>query len=223
MKIEVYSDGSATIKTRPGGFGYVVVIDDKVEESGSGALPLATNNDAELEGAIAGLAAAKRIIYNNPRHFNSESTVTLVSDSEIVLGWVTGEYRFKQQDKMERYIELTKLVNQLRATTRWVEGHSGDKYNEECDRLANEARKSLLPPEEQKPKKEKKQKSEKTFRWNQPPTPVSQSEVWDQSVNKFVPLMQDMRTDKQLLLCAKDPFPFMRILIELMELEEARK
>lgn len=199
MKVEVFSDGSATVKTKPGGYGFVVVIDGKVEETGSGGLPLATNNDAELEGAIAGLKAAKKIIYDNPRHFNAESTVTLVSDSEIVLGWVDGTYRFKQESKMDRYIELSKLVNQLRVQTRWVEGHSGDQYNEECDRLANEARKALLPPEEQKPKKEKKSKVSTTFGWNKTPAPMPQSEIWDPSLNRFRPQDQDMRTDRDKL------------------------
>jgi hypothetical protein len=131
---------------------------------------------------------------------------------------------------MDRYIELTKLTNQLRVSTRWVEGHSGDQYNEECDRLANEARKALLPPEEQKSKKEKKAKVSKgEFRWNQKPPAAPQKEIWDTTTNKFKPEIQDMRTDRDKLRdLAKCSDPgqidiMVRVLAELVEREEARK
>ena len=58
MKIEVYTDGSATTSEKPGGWGYVIVIDGVKHSEGSGRMETATNNDAELEGAIMGLAAA---------------------------------------------------------------------------------------------------------------------------------------------------------------------
>jgi ribonuclease HI len=245
MQVEVYSDGSATIATKPGGYGYVVVIDGALEKTGSGAMPLATNNDAELEGAIQGLKAAKEIIYNNPRHFNAESSVTLVSDSQIVLGWVSGDLQFRQATKQDKYIELVQLVNQLRVKTRWVEGHSGDPWNEKCDELANEARKSLLPPEAVKPKKEKKKKQlsppegqlspstenncnpQVNFSWNQKPAPAPQTEVWDPTLHKFLPQQQDMRTDKEKLFAMTgvyiDTAVLIRVLQELVTREENRK
>jgi len=147
MKIEVYSDGSATVKTKPGGYGWVMVIDGVKVTEGNGHMPTATNNDAELEGALQGLAHVLKM-RNDGKIPIGTHEVILVSDSQIVLGWVTGEYRFKQRDKRHKYDQLMHVVRKLNVKTRWVEGHSGDTYNERCDRLANEGRKMYDEPKE---------------------------------------------------------------------------
>lgn len=147
MKLEIYSDGSATTNDKPGGYGYAIVVNDVLTKQGNGAVPNSTNNDMELEAAIQGLLQAKNIIYENPYQFDSDSVVTLISDSQLILGWITGRFQFKQQAKLEKYRQLMGLVMQLRVKTQWVEGHTGNKYNELCDQLANEARKTLIPQE----------------------------------------------------------------------------
>lgn len=154
MHIEVYSDGSATVATKPGGYGFVVVIDGTKRTEGSGQMLTATNNDAELEGAIQGLASVLKMIVDDPAAFPLGYEVTLVSDSQIVLGWADGTYRFKQKNKRNKFDQLMYLVKKLRVKTRWVEGHSGDDNNERCDKLANDARKLLVreEPKEKKPK-----------------------------------------------------------------------
>lgn len=137
MFVEVYTDGSASVNNKPGGYGWVIVVDGKKHSEGSGYMPIASNNDAELEAAINGLYAAKNLLeektLNNP-------TFTLVSDSQLILGWVTGRYSFRQEDKVSKFKELKLLAHLLDLKTRWVEGHNGDVYNERCDRLANQAR-----------------------------------------------------------------------------------
>lgn len=149
MKIEVYSDGSATIATKPGGYGWVLVIDGVKADEGSGYMQLASNNDAELEAAIQGLAHVLKMRVNNQIPIGAHEIV-LVSDSQIVLGWVTGAFRFKQKAKMQKFEQLQYLVRKLNVKTRWVEGHTGDEHNERCDTLANMARKGTT---EEKPKK----------------------------------------------------------------------
>lgn len=183
MKIDVYTDGSATVATKPGGYGYVIVIDGVKHSEGSGAMPLASNNDAELEAAIQGLKAVLMLRIKDPAKYGQNTDVTLVSDSEIVLGWANGTYRFKQKNKMEKYQALKSLVSRLYVGTRWVEGHTGDEHNERCDELANIARKDyirrsnvienekLVIEEMNKPPTldglpKKRAKKEKKFRWN---------------------------------------------------------
>jgi ribonuclease HI len=133
MTIEVYTDGSATTKDKPGGYGWVLVVDGEFHSEGSGSIPNATNNDAELEAALAGLVNAYKI---NPHKF----TVTLVSDSQIILGWTSGRYRFKQANKQHKYDALMRLKTMMPVETRWVRGHAGDQWNERCDKLAGAAR-----------------------------------------------------------------------------------
>lgn len=147
MKIEVYSDGSATIATKPGGYGYVIVFDGVKVSEGNGHMDKATNNDAELEGALQGLASVLKMRIDGKIPIGAHE-VTLVSDSQIVLGWVSGTYRFKQRDKRHKYDQLMHVVKKLNVKTRWVEGHSGDTHNERCDKLANEGRKMYDIPKE---------------------------------------------------------------------------
>jgi len=144
MQIEVYTDGSATVSSRPGGWAFVIVIDGKKHSECSGHMAGASNNDAEMEAAIQGLAAALKFI-NTSRQANSETSqvdfdVTLCSDSELIIGWTSGRYRFKQAEKIDKYNQLQFLAKRLKVQTRWVKGHSGDEHNERCDKLANEAR-----------------------------------------------------------------------------------
>lgn len=145
MKIEVYTDGSATVKGSPGGWASVVIVDGQKAKELYGHLESATNNDAELIAAIKGLEYALELSIGRG-DFDFELDVTLCSDSKLVLGWASGEYRFKQADKMVLYDALTRLAHKLKLQTRWIEGHSGDEHNERCDKLANMGRKKIMDP-----------------------------------------------------------------------------
>lgn len=152
MKIELYSDGSATTEDKPGGYGWVMVVDGKKHSEGNGYMPSASNNDAEIAAAIHGLAAVLKFLSSpevisaatipaEPGQAVSMPEVYLVSDSKLVLGWADGSYRFKQLAKIDKCHKLRELMRRLNAKTRHVYGHTGDEHNERCDQLANAARK----------------------------------------------------------------------------------
>ncbi|HXN74866.1 MAG TPA: RNase H family protein, partial [Candidatus Acidoferrum sp.] len=111
MEIQIYTDGSATTNDKPGGYAWVMVVDGVKHSEGSGHLPLASNNDAELEAAIQGLRNARMSFGIPPDHFKEPIVFTLVSDSKLVLGWTNGSYAFRQEDKKEKYAQLQLLVN----------------------------------------------------------------------------------------------------------------
>ena len=94
-----------------------------------------------------GLAHALQYINANVVGFTTgvvRPLVTLCSDSEIVLGWVSGRYRFKQIQKITKYESLRYLVKRMSVLVRWVEGHTGDTWNERCDQLAGVERKLAM-------------------------------------------------------------------------------
>lgn len=153
MQIDVYSDGSATTAEKPGGWAYVITVDGKKVAECAGHSPTATNNDMELEAAIQGLTALVKLRVLEPSY--KEGKATLVSDSQLVLGWASGRYKFKQMEKIEKYNQLRKVVDHLKADTRWVRGHSGDEHNERCDKLANAARRGITDTQERAEKKAK--------------------------------------------------------------------
>ncbi len=146
VKIEIYADGSGTIAARPIGYGWVMVIDGVTHSEGNGHKKSGTNNDAEMEAAIAGLTAVLKYCMNIYPDFKAKPEaqnlpidlqVTLCSDSQITLGWANGTYKFKQEAKYARFEILKELVKRLAAQTKWVRGHSGQEQNERCDELAN--------------------------------------------------------------------------------------
>ena len=141
VKIEVYSDGSGNTFNSDGGYGWRIVIDGALHSEGSGYLGSATNNVAELTAAIEGLKAAEIYIGANKLQ-PTDVEVVLISDSQLVLGYASGRYQCKALHLTVLYIEVRRLYQILKASTRWVKGHSGDEHNEGCDKLAKCARQS---------------------------------------------------------------------------------
>lgn len=137
MKIDVYSDGSGNTFDSDGGWGFRILVDGVHLVDGSGYLKSATNNVAELTAAIEGLTAAQNYITNMKPE---KPEVTLISDSQLVLGYASGKYQCKAVHLGQLYIKVKKLYKDLNATTKWVKGHSGDEHNEACDLLAKTAR-----------------------------------------------------------------------------------
>jgi ribonuclease HI len=135
MHVEIYTDGSATIATLPGGWGFVILVDGIKHTEASGHLTKATNNVAEITAAISGL----EYVLNSPSLACAEQ-ITLVSDSQLVLRYATGEYTCRKPHLVPLYCKLRQLHNKLQIKTRWVKGHAGDTYNEQCDLLAKAAR-----------------------------------------------------------------------------------
>lgn len=137
MLVEVYTDGSGTSFGSPGGWAFVVVVDGTKVHEASGAEQDATNNTMELRAAVEGLKYVK----SNPAYQGAD--IKLISDSQLVLGFATGRWECKKYHLALLAGQLNGLFKSLGAQDKWVRGHTGDKYNEECDKLAGEARQSL--------------------------------------------------------------------------------
>jgi ribonuclease HI len=142
VKIEIYADGSGNTFDSDGGYGWRLIVDGVFHSEGSGYLPSATNNVAEITAAIEGLNAASTWLSRPEILAQSPHSVVLVSDSQLTLGYANGSYKCKALHLTSLYIQLKKVYQSVGATTRWVAGHSGDEHNEACDKLAGEARKS---------------------------------------------------------------------------------
>jgi len=139
MDVDIYSDGSGNTQTKNGGWAYRILIDGKLVAEDSGHIKDATNNSAELRGAIEGLKKALEICKN----LSDKKTYSLISDSKLVLGYADGTYSCKAQHLITLYLELKELSSKLNLQTTWVKSHSGDLNNEACDKLAKSARKNV--------------------------------------------------------------------------------
>lgn len=134
MLIEIYSDGSSDGKTGGvGGWAFVVLVDSVKVHENSGVEQNATNNTMEIMGAIQGMEYVHT-------HYPQCKDITVISDSQLVLKFATGEYTVKKPHLIPYVIRLRKVFKLLNAKTRWVKGHNGDEHNERCDELAKAAR-----------------------------------------------------------------------------------
>jgi ribonuclease HI len=115
----------------------------------SGGYRLTTNNRMELMGAIMALEALK-----------ARCKVTLHTDSQYVVnsvekGWAQQWRRngWRKPDKQmamnpDLWERLLDLCSGHDVKFVWVRGHNGNKENERCDALANQAQvKKDLPPD----------------------------------------------------------------------------
>ena len=128
MKARLSTDGGARGNPGPAAFGYVLEAENgTVLEARSEAIGIATNNVAEYRALIAGLARAAEL---------GVSDLEVVSDSELLVKQMRGDYRVKNEALRELSLEAARLARKLgRVTYRAVRRES----NTLADRLVNEA------------------------------------------------------------------------------------
>ena len=128
MKAKLSTDGGARGNPGPAAFGYVLEAEDGTVLAAQGErIGIATNNVAEYSALIAGLEKALEL---------AVSEVHVVSDSELMVKQMTGEYRVKNEALRELSLRAGRLERQFdsvsyRAVRR--------EHNELADRLVNEA------------------------------------------------------------------------------------
>lgn len=131
-EITIYTDGAASGNPGPGGYG-VVLISGKHRLEKSAAFRLTTNNRMELMAVIEGLESlkipgSKVVVYTDSRY---------VADS-VEKGWVFQweSKAFKKKKNPDLWIRFLKIYRKHDVRFVWVRGHSNNKENEICDRLA---------------------------------------------------------------------------------------
>jgi ribonuclease HI len=128
VKARLYTDGGARGNPGPAAAAYVLETDDGHVLAALGeAIGVATNNVAEYRALVAGLAKALELGVDD---------VEVVSDSELLVKQMNGEYRVKNAALVELSLEASHLARELgRVRYRAVRRVE----NELADRLVNEA------------------------------------------------------------------------------------
>ncbi len=128
MKALLYTDGGARGNPGPAAFGFVLESEDGTVLAAEGhAIGIATNNVAEYSGLVAGLRRALEL------HIPQ---VEVVSDSELMVKQMRGEYRVKNDALRDLYAEASRLARQIGSVEY---RHVLRAHNELADRLVNEA------------------------------------------------------------------------------------
>ena len=128
MSAKLSTDGGARGNPGPAAFAYVLEAEDGTLLASHGeTIGVATNNVAEYSALIAGLEKAHELGLRD---------VEVVSDSELMVKQMRGEYRVKNEALRELSSRAARLARQIGSVTYTAVRR---EHNELADRLVNEA------------------------------------------------------------------------------------
>jgi ribonuclease HI len=128
LRARLFTDGGARGNPGPAAYGYVLEAEDGTVLAAEGQpIGVATNNVAEYRALLAGLARALEL---------HVPEVEVVSDSELLVKQMTGEYRVKNEALRGLSIEAARLARRIGTVTYRAVRR---EHNELADRLVNEA------------------------------------------------------------------------------------
>ena len=138
-EVVIYTDGACKGNPGKGAYAAVLLHGEHRKEIAAG-YRLTTNNRMELMAAIAALELLQQPC-RIELHSDSKYLVQAINDNWIAgwqkKGWINSKKEpVKNQDLWKR---LLKVIDSHDITWKWVKGHAGNKENERCDLLANEA------------------------------------------------------------------------------------
>lgn len=131
MKYTIYTDGAYSRLHDEGAFAFVIVDEQEREVMRMGhKVEKETNNRAELKAIIAA-------VYKLP---DDATDVRVISDSMYALNTLQGKWARNANEDLFAIWDrtLNDKPSTLKLEFLWVKGHSGDYYNELCDRLCNQ-------------------------------------------------------------------------------------
>ena len=135
----LYTDGACIGNPGPGGYGVVLLRGTERVELARG-FRRTTNNRMEILAAIVGIEA-----------LDAGTVVTVHSDSRLLVDGITKGWAARwrkngwMRNKNERALNpdlwerLIVACAPRKVEFRWVKGHAGNRENERCDVLANDA------------------------------------------------------------------------------------
>jgi ribonuclease HI len=128
VTVKLSTDGGARGNPGPAAYGYVLEDEDGTVLAAHGArIGIATNNVAEYSALIAGLEKAIELGLDE---------VEVVSDSELMVKQMRGQYRVKNEALQELWSKATRLAGQVGSV-----GYTAVRreHNKLADKLVNEA------------------------------------------------------------------------------------
>lgn len=130
MDYTIYTDGGYSNKHKVGAFAYVM-LDSEGNEYKKNAWKITdeSNNRAELKAIITA-------IHHLP---STNLNVEVKSDSQYALKTLSGEWSRNANTDLFEVWERVLGEKKPTITYTWVKGHSGNHYNEMCDKMCNDA------------------------------------------------------------------------------------
>ena len=143
--VNIYTDGTCRSNPGPGGWAAVILTSRDAKVTIRGRDPNSINNRMELTATIKGLQGLNYWVPESrdlPVILHSDSKYLTDAFNQNWLGkWQRNSWSTstgKPVSNRELWEELLVLTKQRNITWQWVKGHSGNHFNELCDRIATE-------------------------------------------------------------------------------------
>ncbi|MDX1977477.1 MAG: ribonuclease HI [Pseudanabaenaceae cyanobacterium bins.68] len=141
--IEIYTDGACSGNPGAGGWASLICFSDGTQTELCGRSSHTTNNQMEMQAAIAALEFLNQHLIQYPQ----PQVIPLFTDSKYLIDgvskWIKNWKRNNWQTSTKQAVKnqelwqaLDALLTQVKVEWRWVAGHSGNPGNERCDLLA---------------------------------------------------------------------------------------
>jgi ribonuclease HI len=144
---KIFTDGGCSGNPGPGGWAYVIVVQtfqgEKIIAKEYGWQKDTTNNRMELTAVIEALRALKTM-NDSPRKATvcTDSQYVQKGITEWIRAWKNNSWRTSDKKPVKNqdlWVELDALAGEFSLNWEWVRGHAGNKYNELCDQMTQEA------------------------------------------------------------------------------------
>jgi len=139
--IRLYSDGACSPNPGEGAWGCVIVYPSGQVAQHCGYISKnSTNNESELIAVYEGLRRidpkTKTIVFTDSQYIVNSINNGWIN-TWVKRGWKTT--RGEPIAHKELWTKIIAIVAARDVSFKWIKGHSGDKYNEMADKLANMA------------------------------------------------------------------------------------
>jgi ribonuclease HI len=134
VKARLFTDGGSRGNPGPAAYAYVLEAEDgTVLDARGETIGVATNNVAEYSALVAGLERAAEL---------RVTELEVVSDSELLVKQMRGEYRVKNRALQDLFLDASRLARAIRRVTYTAVRR---EHNELADSLVNEALDRVAP------------------------------------------------------------------------------
>jgi len=145
IAIEAATDGACSGNPGPGGWGGLIIFDDKSELEIGGAEQNTTNNRMELTAAIKTLEKLKTYKLKENFKLRTDSKYVIEGYTKWIINWKRNGWK-TSSGKSVQNLDLWQKIDQLRINglvMEYVKGHSGDKQNDRVDKIATNYSKGI--------------------------------------------------------------------------------
>jgi len=127
MKLTINTDGGSRGNPGPSGIGFVIKDEtSKILVEESAYIGETTNNVAEYTALIKGLEEVTKL--------SNIEEVKVISDSELMVKQLRGEYKIKQEHLQKLANDVKRLENSINKV---IYTHVRREFNKEADKLVN--------------------------------------------------------------------------------------